>query len=382
MDVTRVVQLAMVAVLAIAAAIKTFDARRGSQLSPAGRTLAAWLAAGLWLLMLSNLLSQRVLVSAVDAATTTGVAHVIYNVANALGIGSVLVFFLRSVANGKAARLNLCVAASVALVQALLMLVTPSALRGSSILSPGSGHPAVIGFYVVGGAWLVYAYSRCSLFALRFSRASRGALRVACVLIAAGFILVALTSVVRIVIFLLAASDAASSGSLRTANSINFPVNNLAQVLAVVGLCVLGGIRLLDRARRRRLFFELTPLHELLLRTFPEIGLTPSPTSPAGGGYERRIIEVRDGLMRLSAPLNSLTAGRTSDKVSADEFADTVATATADHSEHLDVAVAPSPVLLNILTGGRPDGGLDAGVQYLASVSSCLPRSTPRSLQQ
>lgn len=379
---TRAVQLTMVAVLAVAAVIKSVDARPGSQLPPRGRSLSAWLAAGLWLLMLSNLVSQVALVDALDAATTTGVAHVLYNAANALGIASVLIFFFRSVSDERSARLTLVSASGVALAQALLMIATPSTLRGSSILSPGSGQPAVVGFYVVGGVWLVYAYFRCSLFALRFSRASRGALRGACILISVGFVLVALTSVVRIAIILLGAFNAGSPGSLRTVNSINFPVNNLAQVLAVLGLCVLGGLRLLDRRRRRRLFFELGPLHGLLLRTFPEIGLTPPPKRPAKGGYERRIVEVRDGLMRLSGPLNSLTAGRAPGDVSADEFADVVAVATTHQLEHLDAAVAPSPELLHILAGGTPEGGLDAGVSYLASVSSHLPRSTTRSLQQ
>lgn len=381
----------MTATSAAAALVKTYDATHESTLDPADRTLASWLAGGLWLVALGNFLSFPPFPSVIDGATAEGVTKVAYNAATMLGLGAMLVFFYRTTAVSPArartsTRVTMTIATAVVIALALLMVATPVADRGNSILKPGGGQWAVLAFYLVGGLWFVWGYLRAGLFAGRFMRVSNGALASASLLIASGFVLVGVTSAGRMAITLSSAGSP-HSATLTLLNSINFSVNSLGEVLAAIGLCVLGGLRALDYRRRRRLHRRLRPLWVRLRTSFPEVRLAgpPGTSTPAGSvdspgrdrnnaiGYERCLIEVWDGLMRLSSPLNDVVAGRNPVTVTAAELAAVVEFATAsDPPVGCDEPTAASPELLEVLTGGKPDLGLETGVEFLATISQAL----------
>jgi hypothetical protein len=388
----------MTATLSLAAVVKTYDATHESILDPAGRTLTSWLAAGLWLIAIGNFLSFPPLPSVIDGATAGGFTKVAYNAATMLGLGAILVFFDRisAASPGRArtsTRVTMSIATAVVIALALLMIATPAADRGNSILKPGGGQSAVLGFYIVGGLWFVWGYLRAGLSASRFVRVSNGILAAASSLIALGFFLAGVTSAGRMAITLSSAelSDHSTLGPL---NEINFSINSLGEILASIGLCVLGALRALDYRRRRRLHRRLRPLWDRLRTSFPEVRLaTPPVSSMSAGsghshprsargrnnvvGYERCLIEVWDGLMRLSPPLNDAVSGRNTATVTAREVAAVVEFATAsDPPLGSGEATPASPELLEVLTDGEPDRGLETGAEFLATISQALGRTS------
>lgn len=77
--------------------------------------------------------------------------------------------------------------------------------------------------------------------------------------------------------------------------------------------------------------------------------------------------------MRLSLPLNDAVAEHTTATVTAGELAVVIEFATASNPRvGSDEAAAASPELLEVLTGGEPDRGLDTGAEFLATVSEAL----------
>lgn len=386
----------MTATLAAAAAIKTYDTTHVPPLNPAGRTLASWLAGGLWLLALGNLLSFPPFTTVIDGATTVGFNKVVFNSATMLGLGAILVFFYQTFSDSPArahtsTRVTMTVATTVSLALALLMIVTPPANRGNSILEPGGGQPAVLGFYVVGNLWFVWGYLRAALFAGRFVRLGYGTLAAASTLITGGFFLVGVTSAARMAITL-SSVGGPPTPTLSLLNSMNFSTNSLGEILASIGLCVLGALRVLAHRQRRRLHRWLRPLWDRLRTSFPEVRMTTSPGSSTSAGppdrsrsagspssaigYERCLIEIWDGLMRLSSPLNDAVAGRDTATVTAREVAAVVDVATAtDPPAGSDEATAASPELLEVLTASEPDRGLETGAEFLARISQALDPS-------
>jgi hypothetical protein len=106
------------------------------------------------------------------------------------------------------------------------------------------------------------------------------------------------------------------------------PIGNLLVIPGIVvfliGVCYPGAVMRVHTARiwvgHRRIYGDLTPLWTLLHHAFPQDALTRVPASrwydklsPRGvhWRYYRRIIECRDGLVRISPRLTQSAGGRT-----------------------------------------------------------------------
>lgn len=408
MDIARVIQYVLIGALVVAALLKTGDTLRASGPRRASQILSGLLAAAFWLLAVGQVVSLPSISNAVDDLTGTGVTKVIYNGATVLGLAAVLAFFHHSSQAGKKARRR-SVAESLAaiIVVALLsgfMTLTPAPLRDHSILEPGEGHVLVVAFYVLGNVWFIWAYLRGAAGATSFARASGGALAAASGLIAIGLLAGGLTAAMRLGIISFEIANSSTDHAL-VLNEINFAVNNVGLLLDTVGLCVLGVLRLVEARRRRRLYRQLAPLWRRLNAAFPEVRMPLYPGqgtghdgllartggTPAGPGehrqavlqpvvadyysasYERRLVEIWDGLSRLCQPLNAKVAGRGPSAVTPDELAEAIADATAVRPPlGSDAVEAPSPELLTVLSGGESDRGLETGAEFLAMVSQAL----------
>lgn len=101
--------------------------------------------------------------------------------------------------------------------------------------------------------------------------------------------------------------------------------------------------------------------------------LQPEGVDYYSASYERRLVEIWDGLSRLCQPLNAKVARRAPSAITPDELAETIAAETAVRPPvGSDAAEAPSPELLRVLSGGESDRGLETGVGFLAAVSHAL----------
>jgi hypothetical protein len=134
--------------------------------------------------------------------------------------------------------------------------------------------------------------------------------------------------------------------------------------------------------QHRRTYHRLTPLWTLLHGLFPEDMLTPEPAGPwrhalalrgVHRRYYRRVIECRDGLVRLSPYL--ATPNPTDDPSLADRLRQVVETYTAG---------APKPAVPVAIPAGD---SLDADVHELVALSDALrahptPTTAPAPLPQ
>lgn len=401
MDIARIVQYILIGALVVAAVLKSGDAWRASGPQRSSRVLSGLLAAAFWLLAVGQVISLPPVRGSIDVVTGVGIAKIIYNAATVLGLAAVLLFFDRSSLVGRRARQHIVADAVTALVVVVLLAVfmalTPANMRAHSVLHPGDGQLFVMAFYVLGNVWFVWAYLRAGAGALRFVRASSGALAAASGIIATGLLAGALTAALRLGIVSLEVVEAGEAGA-SVLNEVNFAANNVGLLLDTVGLCVLGLLRLVEGRRRRRLHHHLEPLWLRLNTAFPEVCM---PLVPPGDGtgiddaeveygdrapvlqrerldyrsvsFDRQLVEVWDGLSRLCQPLNAKVAGRDPSTITPNELAETIAMATSVHPPlGADAAEAPSPELLAVLSGGETDRGLETGADFLAAISQAL----------
>lgn len=305
-----VFQVVLVVLLFSGALIKLADLR-GSTWT--GRKFVALLAFSLFAFALGEALSFLIVINAFDAVTTAGAGKLTYNILIVVGLCSLYSFFADVGMPPTRVRRSLLwiwgLGAGVTVALTVLMLVTPAEYRGHSLKSPHLDRPTVFSFYAVGGVFFVYVFTRCGIHIRQKGSRARGALATALNTLALGLAVLVVTSVARLV---RVAAVVISGAPLLTLNAAIFWVNNLGYIIVAVGLSIAGfaqGVAASRwRRRRRHQYRALAPLWSALIEAFPEISLSNVSLQPRcfrsytpfRHRFQRRVIEIQDGLLRLS----------------------------------------------------------------------------------
>ncbi|MFE2933469.1 MAB_1171c family putative transporter [Streptomyces sp. NPDC059278] len=297
---------------------------------PHNRVLG-FLVAALVLLMVGEILSFPEINTAIDTGTAAGVGKVAFNGIYMSGLFALVLVFITALGGTKAAyrrhlRINTGLLAGALTALVLAMIATPARVRGHSLSNPDMAHPAVASFYLVGNAYFLYAYLASGLWALRYTRRASGNFGLGLLAMALGLIGLTLTSAGRMILVALRIGE---PGSNQAFNTVIWSLSNWAMGLVLIGICYATGVQLITRLRsavhHRRMYHELAPLWTALTAAYPELVLS---RAPEGSGWRRlhrhhsyerrfyrRLIECRDGLVRLSpyltrvAPNDDLARG-------------------------------------------------------------------------
>ncbi|MFC5724194.1 MAB_1171c family putative transporter [Streptomyces gamaensis] len=300
----------VIAMLIVGAIWKSVDLVR----APHDRMLRL-LVVCLVLLAAGEILSFPEANRAVDAFTAVGVGKIVFNGIYMSGLGALILFFV-SATRGTTSRyvrqlrLNVGLLAAVLTVLTAAMLVTPAATRGHTLSTPYMAEPAITCFYVVGNLYFVYAYLTSGLWAVRYARKATRHLAFGLQAMAFGLFGLTITAVNRLIWVYLRIHD---PGSHQAFNTVNWSMTDGALGVVLLGVVYSAGAQLVAHSRsvmhHRRLYHELAPLWTALAAAYPELVLHREPVGSrrrrfrlrrTHARFYRRLIECRDGLVRLS----------------------------------------------------------------------------------
>ncbi|GAA0954533.1 MULTISPECIES: MAB_1171c family putative transporter [Streptomyces violaceusniger group] len=308
MDV--ILHLAVTAMLVLGAVWKAVDLTR----APHDRLLRL-LALCLFLLAAGDILGFPEVRDRLMAFAPAGVGKVAFNALYMSGLSTLILFFAASTRSAPAdfrrqLRLHTGLLAGVLTALVISMIATPPALRDHTPSSPYIGQPGIAGFYLVGNAFFIYAYVVSGLWALRYARRASRHLAHSLRTMTAGLFGLALTAAGRVVLVLLRIDAPGSHSELEAANQAN---TDLALGCVLIGIMLFGGVQLATHLRsvlsHRRMHDQLAPLWQALVTAYPELVLHREPARPlwnrlrlrhTHARFYRRLIECRDGLVRLS----------------------------------------------------------------------------------
>lgn len=306
-----VFHVVLVGLLFFGALIKAADLR-GS--TPPGRKFIALLALSLLAFALGQILSFPVMSNTFDAVTAAGAGKLVHNMLIVVGLCSLYSFCIGTGMPSMHLRRSLlqiwCLGAGVIAALAILTILSPAEYRGHSLTSPHLDRPTVFSFYAVGGMFFVYVFARCGICIRQKGSRARGALSTSLNTLALGLAILVVASTVRLV---RVAAVVLSGEALLMLNTATFWLNNLGYIIVTVGLSVAGFSRAVAASRwrrhRRHQYRSLTPLWSALTEEFPEISLSSISCKPRRfqwytpfrHRFQRRVIEIQDGLLRLSS---------------------------------------------------------------------------------
>ena len=310
-------QQPLIIALLIGLAWKAFDLVR----APHDRMLRL-LVACLLLLTAGEVLSIPGPNAAIDAVTALGVGKIVFNAVYMAGLGALSLLLSTVGGRAKAVRTNVIAYVVVVVGMIVSILVTPAGLRGHSLTTPHMAVPGIAAFYVIGNLYFIFAYTSCALWSFQLARLASRHLAIGLRVTSLGLAVLALTSLGRVVWVFLRIADPKGFALL---NTVNWSAGDWAMGVVLVGICYSAGAQLLSGWRsvlhHRRMYRQLTPLWTALAGTYPELVLNRTPfgdTFRLRGTHQRfyrRLIECRDGLVRLSpyltqvAPDADLSAG-------------------------------------------------------------------------
>jgi hypothetical protein len=376
-------QVPLIILLAIGALWKGIDLAR----APHDRVLRL-LVACLLMLMAGEILSFPDINGAIDEATAVGVGKVAFNAIYMSGLYALILFFASSMRGARAeyrrqVRINTGLLAGVLIALAIAMVATPAAMRGHTLSTPDMAEPAIASFYVIGNAYFVYAYLASGLWALRYARKASRHLRLGLRTMALGLSGLAITSVDRVILVGLRIDE---PGSHQAFNTVNWSMANWAMGIVLIGICYSAGVQLITRWRsvvhHRRMYHEMTPLWTALAAAYPELILNRAPASSTWHRFwqrrtheqrfYRRLIECRDGLVRLSPYLTRVAPDDDLARGPADQLARhiTEALALKPATEDPDTALSAA----RIASPAGNDMGSDA--RELIAISHALRERT------
>lgn len=342
----------------------------------------------LLLLLTGEILTFPQVNSAIDAMTAVGVDQVAYNAAHMIALYVLVLFFISSIRRGDAAyrrRLWInTILLTVALASlTLCMIATPPSMRSHTLSTPHMAHPAVTGFHVLCNAYYLYAYLTTKLWVLRCARMASRHLSLGLWTMAAGLFGLTTAATHRLVWVFLRIDDPASREAFSTLNS---SVTDWALSVVLVGIWYSAMIQLIlcwkTVLHHRRLFTELTPLWTVLVAAYPDLVLNRRPSCfwsrlrrpSAHERFYRRLIECRDGLVRLSPYLTRVAPHADLAHGPAEQTAEYITGALA-----LRPAVEDPDTALTAARVALPFGNdLGSDVGALMSVSRALRDGTPR----
>jgi hypothetical protein len=307
-----------------------------------------------------------------------------------VGAYSLICFFLFSAFDTRSASarawwhgLPLSVALSVLIIATVIM---PADLRAAGAVLPVAQHPGHVGvpsigmFYTTANSYLLFAFVAAWVLTRRYARGAEPRLRRGLLLASVGL------TVLVIVHFLFVAGSIVrwAGGTVpRLVFVIGIGVLLPGVLLFVIGVSypamVMRLAALRVRWRHRQMYQHLGPLWTALHAAFPEHHLTRVPTSPWRDAvslqgvhrrYYRRVIECRDGLVRISPHVTQLCQNGRQD----DSLADLLRDALRAHAAGEPAPPHARPVAIPTATG------LNADVDELVALSEAL-HTTERNAQ-
>ncbi|WP_395570347.1 MAB_1171c family putative transporter [Streptomyces sp. BK79] len=320
------------------------------------------------------------------AFTPAGVGKVVFNALYMSGLSMLILFFVASTRGAPAVfrrQLRLHTGLLVGVLAALVisMIGTPPALRDHTLSSPHIGQPGIACFYLAGNLFFIYAYVVSGLWALRHARRASRHLARGLRTMTAGLFGLALTAAGRVVLVLLRTDVPGSHPEMET---VNLVITDLALACVLIGIVLFAGVQLATHLRsvlsHRRMHDQLAPLWQALVTAYPELVLTREPVRPrwqrlrlrhTHARFYRRLIECRDGLVRLS-PYLALAAPDTDlARCGPDQLARHITRALALRPEREDPHTALPAVWVALPTGND----VSAEARILIALSAALDRA-------
>lgn len=336
-------QVPLIILLSVGLLWKSVDLMR----APQNRALRL-LFSCLLLLLCGEILSIPEVNNSIDDSSAAGVGKLAFNGTYMSGLCALNLFFSCAVRGTEAAyhqhrRMHMGLIAGVLISLVICMIATPSALRAHSLSTPYMAEPGIASFYLIGGAYHTYAFLAAGRWARRYARKAVQHFGIGLRITAVGLLLQAVVSANRMILVVLRVGE---PGSYEALNTVNWPLANVGMGVALAGICYSASAQLLARlrslARHRRMHRELAPLWTALTTTYPELVLHQAPTGSRWRRFHRRrahdqqfyrrLIECRDGLLRLSPYLTRVASN------------DDLACASADQlARYIDEALALKP---------------------------------------
>ena len=317
----------------------------------------------------------------VDAVIGTGVSKLVQNALLFCAGYFLMCFYLYSAADARfgrrrARREIIPLVVSIAAI-AVATFVTPIAQRGAAYDTGDMHVPGIALFYFFGGLYLAYALAMAFRWTVRYARLSHRPLVTGLRIAATGMAAMVIGSGIRTIFVVVRVL-----GTLKTS-----PIIVGADLLVAAGIptFVIGVLypALATRIaalrvwwQHRRLCHQLGPLWTMLHEAYPEDALSRVPAGRwrdllrlrgVHRRYYRRVIECRDGLVRVSPYLANLGEPETPGELQAP-----VRLATALR-EALRARAAGEPVAGPAMPVAVPESdGLDADVRQLVALSRAL----------
>ncbi|MEU6482642.1 MAB_1171c family putative transporter [Streptomyces sp. NPDC046887] len=379
-------QIPLIVLLALGVLWKAVDLAR----SPYDRALRS-LVLCLLLLLTGEVLSFPEVTAAIDEATTAGTGKVAYNAIYLSGLYVLVSFFvscagLPDATTRRYRRIDTALLAGVLIALTAAMIATPAGMRAHSLSTPHMAEPPIAFFYILGNAYFVYAYAACALYALRFAGTVSRPLALGLRTMALGLLGLTATALGRLVLVVLRID---TPGAHQSFNTVNWSVANWSMGVVLVGTCYSAAVHLGSRwrsaAHHRRMYRELTPLWTALAAAYPEIVLVRNRTGPPWHRlrsspqqrFYRRLIECRDGLLRLSPQLRRLAPDEDLAGGPPDHVARLIATAL--HLRQSTDAPAPGIELpaTPVASPSPAETGLDADARELLAISRAFHTISP-----
>lgn len=371
-------QITLLIVLTVGAVWKSIHLAR----APHDRLLR-FLVACLWLLAVGHALSLPSVTRLVDAATTAGVAKVVYNGLVMTGLYALVCFFTYATRGGDPTRprriwIDWVLLTITLATMITLMIMTPPGLRGHRLTTPHIVRPEIAWFYIVGNIYFVYAYLSGGWWAWRYSVPASRYLSLALRVTALGLAGLMITSIDRAIMVVIRFNH---GPSLERFNAINWQISNGSFILLTIGMCLLAAVQGVGAMRswllHRRLYRQLTPLWAVLHQAYPELALHRKPAGwrlepfrfeRTHRGFYRRLIECRDGLVRLSPYIAIVAEGQDISRCSASELARYIRAALALKPQQ----EAPDSGLSAVVVAIPAANDINSDVRELVAVSNAL----------
>jgi hypothetical protein len=252
---------------------------------------------------------------AADGLLGPGAAELLQNVLLLCCVYFLMCFYLHSAALDPArgrrrARLELIPLALAAGLATVSMAGTPPGERGGTYDTANMQIAGVAGFYLAAGLYLGYALAMALWWTYRYIRLSQGSLATGLRLTAVSMAAMVVADVVRQIFVVVRWAGGPDESPLLSGANLTL---SIAVPVFVIGVSYPGAATRLAALRlwwqHRRAYHRLRPLWAALHQAFPEDELTRVPTRPWGDRlllrgvhrrYYRRVIECRDGLVRIS----------------------------------------------------------------------------------
>jgi hypothetical protein len=298
---------------------------------------------------------------------------------------SLIVFYLYSALDGREARRRALWHAVPLVAAAVIMIVAtavmPAELHDAAAAltsgRPGGpvSVPSVALLYLTVNFYRAYAFATALLWTRRYARGAEPRLRHGLAIASLG-----LAATVLSLSAFVAANIVRWTGGVmpRTILMTAMVMLVLGYVVFLIGVAYPAAVMRLAALRvwwqHRRVYRQLNPLWTVLHREFPEDALERVPTSPLRDAlslrgvhrrYYRRVIECRDGLVRISPYLGTL-----GERDGASVLADQLRKGLRAHASGAPAATRATPVAI------PNDDGLDADVNELVALSQALHESS------